>query len=284
MATKFSGAILVATFARPIQLDKCLKSIFCQIENKPHPVVVLHQTGSSDVSKVLARYSDKIARKFELEPLGGSALENINLNRILGYEFCFKFLQCDWVLAIEEDVEVSSDALRFVEEMYERYHKRALFRGINLGSMEPFSEEMSNSYSLLRYGLHGQAAAISRRTWERFNVDYLVRSSKVAALDGQMELLLKSGFMVTPNNSRFVDTGWNGTHAPKDSNDPYYVRLRKSWVGSRVPSTVTYVRSEVEHSWRSDCRSFKLISVSSVVVVLSRIRVQFMKTLRRKIS
>ena len=75
-------------------------------------------------------------------------------------------------------------------------------------------------------------------------------------LDSLMENYLKRGYMVTPNRSRFKDNGWNGTHAPKDSNDRYFRTIEESWTGYHTASAESYIRFDQQHSWRRDARVF----------------------------
>jgi hypothetical protein len=135
-------------------------------------------------------------------------------------------------LAVEDDIELGTDAIRFVSEMFQVHQKKVLFRGVNLGSFELEGQVSLEGFSRLSYGLHGQAAAISKRTWRHFSPKKLIKNARTTPLDSAMENFLKMGYMVTPNRSRYLDNGWNGTHAPKDPNDSYFKKLRKSWVGS----------------------------------------------------
>jgi hypothetical protein len=259
--SEFYGSILITAYSRPQELARCLESVTNQIGDVSYPIVVFRQKGNSEVSEVISRFLERISYLVEFNALGKTPLENINLNRILGYEFCFNILKSKWVLAIEEDIEISNDSVRFVEAMYLRYAKKKSFRGVNLGSMEPLQDNLKSTYSLLRYGLHGQAAAICDKTWQKFKVPQLIERSKTHALDGQLEFYLKSGFMVTPNNSRYVDWGWNGTHAPKDASHTYYSQLRQSWVGKEVELNSAYSRMDIRHAWRSDCKPYRRFSL-----------------------
>jgi hypothetical protein len=72
-----------------------------------------------------------------------------------------------------------------------------------------------------------------------------------------VEHYLKMGFMVTPNASRLKDIGWNGTHAPKDSNAIYYKELESSWVGNEKLGATGYTLQNVDHNWRNDIRIYK---------------------------
>jgi hypothetical protein len=250
-----SGAILIVAFSRPQELRKCLNSIRNQSINGL-PVVVLHQTGNTEVSQVIEENLDLISNLFQFNNIGYSPLQNINLNRILGYKICFEIMLFDWVIAIEDDIELASDAVEFVIQMHERYKNKKMYRGINLGSLENSKNAKINTYSRLSYGLHGQASAIPERTWAKFNSRRAVSSSITEPLDSLMENFLKRGYMITPNRSRFKDNGWNGTHAPKDPKDKYFSSIEKSWTGYNTKRVTFYVQSDQNHSWRRDARVF----------------------------
>jgi hypothetical protein len=251
----YRGAVLVVAFNRPNELRKCLSSIVSQT-SLDCPLVVFHQIGNESVKEVLDEYESKIHKLVSFTRLGETPLENINTNRILGYEYCFGFLKSDWVLGVEDDIELGADALKFVSEMFHLHHKKIFFRGVNLGSYEIEEQASLEGYSKLSYGLHGQAAAVSKRTWQHFSPKKLLNNAKTIPLDGAMENFLKTGYMVTPNRSRYLDNGWNGTHAPKDPNDSYFKKLRESWVGSEPFFVGTYQLQQMKHRWRSDCRPF----------------------------
>ena len=197
----------------------------------------------------------------------------------MGYELCFKILKCDWVLAIEDDVELGFDSVTFVSTLFLEYKSRLGFRGINLGSYEQGKEVGTHEYSLLSYGLHGQAAAITKKTWSHFDSNQLLSNASTKPLDSAMETYLKTGFMVTPNRSRYADNGWNGTHAPKNPDDPYYQKLRGSWIGPNPFPVSKYRLNQINHSWRSDSRRFSRFVWTMVYLDLLRAKLSRFKKL-----
>jgi hypothetical protein len=66
--------------------------------------------------------------------------------------------------------------------------------------------------------------------------------------------------MATPNRSRFIDTGWNGTHAPSDPNHEYFRELGESFVTS-ADTSLTYSYDQAIHWWGSTRVSeFKVVA------------------------
>lgn len=251
------GLILVNVYSRDKEAKLCLNHISKANELLNLPILVVHQIGNKRVSQILKEYRNQIKHLIEIDGDNLSALENINKNRILGYSIGFDWMNCDWVLAVEEDTLIARDSIFFVEQIMERYHKALLFRGINLGSRQPFQSNLLATYSLLRYGMHGQASAITRKTWEHFDKKVLLEKSASIPFDSQIENYLKLGFMVTPNLSRYIDIGWNGTHAPKDPNSKYYAELKNSWVKNLEVRNNIYFRKDISHTWREDVEIYK---------------------------
>ena len=247
MKSQSRGAILLNAFSRPEQIRDCLNSIFDANSGADYPVVVVYQKGNLDSKKVLDSFGDSITHRLEIEGLFSSSLPNINFNRILGYQFCFNWLGTDWVLAVEEDVLVSPDTINFIEQTLQNEQKRPFFRGINLGSRISSSNDPS-TYSRLRFGLHGQCSVLTSGTWGHFQEKRLLKNSHKRPFDSQIENYLRRGYMATPNRSRFVDTGWNGTHAPADPNHEYFRELKESFVTASDASLI-YVYKQATHLW-----------------------------------
>ena len=247
METQLRGAILLNAFSRPDQIRACLSSVFEANSKAVYPVVVVHQKGNLDSKKVLDGFEDSITHRLEIKGLFSDALPNINFNRILGYQFCFNWLLADWVFAIEEDVVISPDTINFIEQTVQIENKKFFFRGINLG-VRNSSSYNPTTYSRLRFGLHGQCSVLTRKTWSHFQEAKLLRNSTKRPFDSQVENYIRRGYMVTPNRSRFFDTGWNGTHAPSDPNHEYFRELHESFVTTfDMPHIYTY--EQATHWW-----------------------------------
>ena len=266
MEQEFLGAICVATYSRAEDLDRCLANIVAARKDRKIPLIVVHQRGFETVSQVIAKWESQIQVLIHSETQGSSALENINLNSLLGREVAFTWLQADWCLGIEDDVQISSDAIDFVLEMYERYYRNPFFKGVNLGSKLKFDESKNGFYSLMRFGIHGQASMITRKTWHHFNVEKLRKKSGESGLDAMMEHYVKTGFMCTPRNSRYLDNGWNGTHSSPDPNNEHYLRIRESYFDGRTPDPGQYELRKYDSSWRSDSKPFSLFQIIPVLL------------------
>ncbi len=256
---KHKKIIVIFCHSRALLLDKCLSSVKKAYGVDDWQVVVIHQIGNFDVDKVLNKHKAIIHTLVRSRPKFREPLGNINYNRILGSKYAFEFLDADYVLGIEEDNLISRDSLLFVESVYELHKHDKAFRGINLGSIE-YDKTISNTgYSLLRFGLHGSAGALTRRTWnyiKRHGLWEFDLDNPCLPWDAQIEFYLKSGYMVTPNITRNLDLGYSGTFAPS-AKDNYFVSNKKSWYKNKSNEDSVFERIQIKHAWRRDAVAYK---------------------------
>ncbi len=250
------GAIGVATYSRTRQLEQCLDRIVVARKGRDIPLIVIYQKGSSEVSTILSKFKDDIQVLVHTEALGESALENINLNSLLYRNIAFSWLDVDWCLGVEDDVQISSDSLDFIIEIYDKYKSRRDFRGVNLGSRIPYNFQRIGEFTKSRYGIHGQASMITKNTWSHFNQNRMRKSVSTIGLDAMMERYLKLGFMCTPYISRFLDTGWEGTHASGNPEDPYFVDIRNSFGTGYYEGDTKFCETSFNPLWRYDCTRY----------------------------
>jgi hypothetical protein len=102
-------------------------------------------------------------------------------------------------------------------------------------------------------------------------------------LDGLVESYLKTGYMVTPNHSMFIDRGWNGTHAPSDSADPYYSELKSSFElnGSENGQ---FDLHDIEPNWREDCIVFHHKADFEFKLRHAKFRLKFFLPVKHKVT
>lgn len=248
--------IVVTTFNRYEHLEKCLHSIVTATGFSEYNLIVVFQKGSVEAHNVIRSFEDHIDFLCTVEGSNKTPLHNINWNRYISYNIAFELFESEFVLGIEDDTVISKDALVFCNQIFARYNKDRKFKGINLGSFELSSRTQANSYSKLRYGLHGQAGVITKRVWKQFSSDKAPWNIGVEPLDSMLEYRLKTGYMVTSNRSRYLDRGWGGTHAPQSDADSYFINLQNSWVGQDSNET-NFIECPIRHSWREDAVLFR---------------------------
>jgi hypothetical protein len=247
------NSILITVYNRFEEFQKCLDAIHaCKYQENYNLVIVYHEEIPS--TKLLL---DLVEHPFlyliPVNGIGRTALLNMNSNRILGLNFCFEKLGSEMVIAVEDDVQLGYDALVFSEDIILRYSKNSSFRGVNLGSRMPRSGDLFYSYGKFRYGISGQGSAMTKDTWRKINNLNLLQGISYKGFDSLVEDYFKTGFVISPYASRYLDEGWRGTHASPDPNHPYYIDLQKSFVGSLpfAQQRLSCVRSK--YSWRKDC-------------------------------
>jgi len=254
------NSIVIFAYSRKELLEQSIQSVLNATSSAEWNKILVLQEGFPEVFELVLEHKQYFDSILFTKPKRKTTLGNINDNRILGTSIGFTHFNSQCVLGIEEDTKIAKDSLDFIAEMCKRYGHRRAFRGINLGSIEQQSEITKSSYSLLRYGLHGQAGAITRNTWMKLDLERLYRNIETEGWDSVFEFTLKTGFMVTPNASRSLDRGWAGTHSPTDPNHPHYVKMEKSWIAEYSGSPSSYIHADLLHSWRKDAVIFKKIN------------------------
>jgi hypothetical protein len=249
--------VVVFCHSRYTLLDESLRSICSAAGFENWTLVIVQQEGSLLVQHVLDSHAENISYLLRFKPLGEKTLENINFSRVLGTDFSFRNLGAEIVLGIEEDTSISWDALRFIELAHELHKTNRGYRGVNLASFYPYTENEIDAYSKLRFGLVGQAGAINRKSWSALDFPQLLNLRASEEWASHIEGYLKTGFMIHPVLSRMLDQGWGGTSDPNSlSSNSYFTRIRKSFVpGAHVLSSL--VESRHRYLWREDAITFK---------------------------
>jgi hypothetical protein len=252
--------IVVFCHSRALLLDQCLSSLKNAYGFNEWHLIVIQQTGFLSVDKVLKKHTQMIHTLVSIKPNFSLPLSNINYNRVIGTKYAFEFLNAEYVLGIEEDNLVSKDSLIFIDRIYDGHKSNIAFRGINLGSVEHHKSISKNSYSLLRFGLHGSAGVLTKKSWkyiQRHNLFNFDLNNSSLAWDANIEFYLKSGYMVTPNITRNLDLGYGGTFAPRNKNDEYFVSIKKSWLENSRDRYTGYEKNQIKHNWRKDAIAYR---------------------------
>lgn len=249
--------VVVFCHSRDALLNACLQSIISAKAFENWDLVVVQQEGSLAIQNVLGSVSEEISYLLKFKPVGEQPLENINFSRVIGTDFAFRTLGAEIVLGIEEDTLISNDALKFIELAHELHHKDRNYRGINLASFYPYSATEMNAFAKLRFGLVGQAGALSRKSWKELDFPHLLTLRNSEEWASHIEGYLKTGFMVHPVLSRMLDQGWGGTSDPNSlPTNSYFTRIRTSFVRNASPLT-SLRESSPGNLWREDAISFK---------------------------
>lgn len=247
-------AIFLSTFTRSTLLEECIKSILSATDRERYIFFVIQQGGNEETSRIIEKYRDQIDYVFFSQVKYESAIKNINYNRVKGYEIAFGKLNCEYAVAVEDDVEISRDALVFVDQMMNKFARHRNFGCVNLLSLGN-PNELEEGFSIYRSPLIGQGSAINSKLWGAFIRNGVKGRIDFEPFDGAVEDLVKCKFSIFPNRSRILDKGWEGTHSTNE-NDTYFVLNKQSWVSS--PQFIdTYKHIQRDLNLRSDWVSYK---------------------------
>jgi hypothetical protein len=249
-------SVAVICYSRAELADNCIKSVINAEKITEIYKILIFQKGNQDVQEVVNTHRSKFDLVVEVAREGNST-QNINANRYLAYSIAFDNLFSDYLMVFEDDVQISRDAIFFADAIFNEYKRDKKFRAFNFGSGIEFSEGLVHSYSKVRYALQGPASLIPRRTWDHFDKKKLASKSKWEIFDGTFETYIQSGFVVMPNNSRYIDFGYEGTHAKTTDNSNYFTKLEKSWVGAHMIPLIVPSKKNMDLLWRKDCKIYK---------------------------
>lgn len=248
-----NGIINLQTYSRPHLLRNCLNSIYSMVNVELYQKVFLLQIGDKEVESLVYEFADKRTEVIEVDGSKRSPLQNMNFNRWTALERAFNVYGCDWVLSIEEDVEVAPETLLFIEQVLSDCRALPYFRGINLGS-NLNAPELADTYSFQRFGVHGCGTVMTRETWKKVQRWRIKRTLNSFALDGALEGIVKTGFMVTPNVTLYLDNGWDsGTHTKGTGAEPHYQSIRESWSVRKSNYSPAFRNFQIQIPWRQDC-------------------------------
>lgn len=253
-----TGLVNLQTYSRPALLEKCLRSIASLNGIDEMPKIIVLQIGNLEVENLVEKFAQENSMTTVLRVDGSlkSPLQNMNHNRWIAWKLGFTDYKVDWIFSIEEDVVVHPNSLDFIKSVYAQHKGDKKFRGINLGS-KMVGEGLSCSFSRIRYGLHGCAGVVTRETWELMKKNKVERKIQNVALDACIEHLLKTGYMVTPNQSYYLDYGWyQGTHTNGDSTNPHYKSVELSYQAN-TQTCHDFRLNQLQHNWREDAIPYR---------------------------
>jgi GR25 family glycosyltransferase involved in LPS biosynthesis len=219
-----------------------------------YPVYVIIQDPTPEDEAVLANYSELISKVIPTQSNGRGVEELINANRILAWKNALVFENHDYVICLEDDVEISLDFFEFTEQVLNLNKDLKKFMGVNYGSFE--TNFRNGSFSKIRYCIHGPASLVTWSSFKKFKTGKLSRFRGKIAWDSWVEPIAKMGFMATSNIAKYRDNGINGTHTSSDATSEYFVKLNNSFqYGADNPSQAVWLEN-VSHTWRTDCILF----------------------------
>lgn len=251
--------IAVIGHSRSNLLENCIQSLISATNHEMFTKILIIQRGHSEVEEIARKYQE-IFNLVLIVNRNGSPTENISLNRYLAYTIGFEQYLAEYVTVLEDDVEISSDALIFSDVIFEKYKENRDFRAVNFGSGIPFDRANLGTYSRVRYALQGPASLLPKRSWDNFSLRKLIKRAEVEIFDGTFETYIQTGFVVMPNVSRYCDFGIGGTHCAIGTTSDYFIKIRSSWAGRGVFEPETFHEYFRDQNWRHDCKKYMMQS------------------------
>jgi hypothetical protein len=221
------------------------------MSRKRYPIYVLIQDANPEDMAILKKHEDLITEIIHVDSNGRNVEELINNNRISAWEFPLLRRGHQYVVCLEDDVEISPDIFEFTEAVLAQNANTENFWGINYGSFEKPDE--LGTYSKLNYGIHGPASLVGLDSVKKFKLNKLKKFDGAIAWDAWVEPLVKTGFMATSNVSRYRDNGFIGTHTSLQNDSHYFDKINESFVYGLTASAASYFNSNIKHQWRADC-------------------------------
>ena len=247
-------AVSIISHRRSHLLDLCLQSLACAMLKNRYPIYIVIQDANLQELAVLKKYEDLITEITHVDNNDKNVEELINNNRITAWEVPLLKHHHQYVMCLEDDVEVSPDIFDFTERVLADNANSRNFWGINYGSFEKPNE--LGTYSKLHFGLHGPASLVGSESINKFKLSKLKRFKGAIPWDAWVEPLVKIGYMATSNVSRYRDNGHSGTHASLHNDSDYFQKLNESFDYGLMEGSRNYYNSDIEHQWRGDCRIY----------------------------
>lgn len=248
--------IVIIGYSRPKLLQNCIESTLRADGNDSYSKILLVQRGFKEVEEIAASFAEEFDSVIFVDR-DGTAIQNISKNRYLAYTLAFSHFGADFTVVLEDDVEISVDALDFTRVIFEKYRNERSFRAINLGSGITFVPDHVSEYSIVRYALNGPASAMTKRTWDCLDLNKLMKKSNYEIFDGTIEPFIQTGFVVMPNASRYIDHGVEGVHSTAENNSPYFEKLRSSFVKDHKLDRQLLRLKFRDQNWRFDCVEYR---------------------------
>lgn len=253
VAESTQGTVVLATYSRPDLLKKCLESIYTAYSSSSIRKVIVVQGSDPKVKELVESFADQNTIILRSEATG-TPLQCINSNYWRGFDFAFMELQSEWVLCLEEDSVISSDAYSFIEQMHFLHRENFFYRGLNLGSLE-IGPGLHGTYSCLRMGFNGNAGVVTRKMWNRILKLNIRTQLNNYPFDGATRFLWRTGYVLVPNMSLYMNYGWvDGTHVTPDVDMKFFSKLENSWKANR--SVDEFFKLNIKHTWAQDVKKF----------------------------
>jgi hypothetical protein len=144
-----------------------------------------------------------------------SAAQAINGNLFVGLDFCFSQMMSSFVIVLEDDIVLSTDALDYFDSIIQSHKNDSSFRGVNAFSEAIAEPTLGDAYVKTNFGL-GWGWAMESGSY--FKIRRFWRGTEDNHWDFIFEPYLRTGFVVNPIRSRMHNIGFDdsATHTSEN--------------------------------------------------------------------
>ena len=223
-------AIVILLYERVQKFKKLIHSLEKCSDLDKFDIVIIYQNEVIET----ANFINTLNGKYIILDRNGennTALENITINSILGFKYCFEKKNYEKVVMLEDDVILASDALSFSIYVDDKFAKDSNYICCSLSSMYPYKKEYCDKFIKICSSMHGDGFLLNKHNWNKIKKNCLDYNYKLLGLDRLTHLyFMSSGYTIFPLNSRLVNDGWGGTHY-SDKADITLDAKKNSFVG-----------------------------------------------------
>jgi hypothetical protein len=250
-----SGAVLLITFKRTLELEQTINHLRSAWDHSYSSLFVILHEDFPEVAKVIEKidWINPEIIKVKDNQFQSSATK-INRNLYLGLSTIFSIAETRFVTVIEDDICVSSDFLKFSAETLDIEISNSKFMGINGFSGAEFKPDKTETYGRFRFGF-GWGWTTPRRTWERVRED--LRQNPEMHWDGLIESKIKLGYVVMPHNSKILNVGFGVDASHTTDSTAYEILLNRSFSNDKIDLLTYQPKFSIFNlNWRSDAISY----------------------------
>jgi len=254
---KANQAILVICYRRTTHLIKVLEALANSQSIENYKIVFVVQDPVEPVLQIARSFPYDYEILTTESPSYYSSAQSINMNLFTGLRHCFKVLNSEYVVVLEDDIVLSADALMFFESVMTAQAGHSGFRGVNGFSetIAPFSNSVN--YVRVHHGL-GWGWAINQRTYSQLCKFW--SGTEDNHWDFIFESFVRTGYVVNPIQSRVINIGFDETATHTSGDTDLGRSIQASFFSNQTPLSDGFSEIDIDFFWRGKNIRFSRIS------------------------
>lgn len=247
-----NGVICIVCFDRPTELEIVIKAVNeSKLSNQQ--IIIVCQRGNSDVERIVNSLDVSSFKKVFTPRITNESVKSI-INRNVNIAFNEGFSNnADYVVLIEDDIEVHPSFLTFVDQIHNVENKDNRFRAINGFSAALDKPAFKNGYGKYRYGV-GWGWSISSNVWSE--LASIWNGNEDAHWDGLIEPFMRKGYVIMPNTSLIKNLGLNGKGANSGDDPVLSQAIETSFNIDNNLLDTPWAFNQSDIKWREDCFAY----------------------------